>query len=82
MTLWSSYAHTSVAWLVESGADALWSPVPCRWSCVGWAELELDEILHARAKLNEMIRKAVQDAANTWGMEVRRGEDRPGEEEQ
>lgn len=59
--------------------------VPCWWSCVDawvWAELELDEILHARAKLNEMIRKAVQDAANTWGMEVRRGEDRFGEEEQ
>lgn len=34
-------------------------------------ELELDEILHARSRLNEMIRKAIQDACTAWGMEVR-----------
>lgn len=33
-------------------------------------ELELDEILHARSRLNEMIRKAIQDACTAWGMEV------------
>lgn len=35
-------------------------------------ELELDEILHARSRLNEMIRKAIQDACTAWGMEVGR----------
>lgn len=35
------------------------------------AEMELDEVLHARAKLNDMIRTMVQQAASPWGMEVR-----------
>ncbi|KAG5177012.1 hypothetical protein JKP88DRAFT_130337, partial [Tribonema minus] len=37
-------------------------------------ELELDEILHARAKLNKMIGAAVQDAAMAWGLQVKRYE--------
>lgn len=37
-------------------------------------ELELDQILHARAQLNAMIRTAVQDAALAWGLEIRRYE--------
>jgi len=37
-------------------------------------ELELDEILHARNKLNSMIRESVQDACKSWGQEVKRYE--------
>ena len=37
-------------------------------------ELELDEILHARAKLNDMIRGSVQGACVSWGLEVKRYE--------
>jgi len=37
-------------------------------------ELELDEILHARAHMNNLIRQTVQGAANAWGIEVRRYE--------
>ncbi|CAN0253742.1 unnamed protein product, partial [Ectocarpus fasciculatus] len=37
-------------------------------------ELELDQILHARAQLNDMIRKAVQEAAAAWGLEIKRYE--------
>ena len=37
-------------------------------------ELELDEILHARAKLNDMIRTSVQGACESWGLEVKRYE--------
>ena len=37
-------------------------------------ELELDEILHARARLNSMIRNAVQEAAAAWGLEIKRYE--------
>ncbi|GAB5034163.1 stomatin prohibitin-family membrane protease subunit [Nannochloropsis oceanica] len=37
-------------------------------------ELELDEILHARSRLNEMIRKSIQDACTAWGMDVKRYE--------
>eukprot|EP01038_Epipyxis_sp_PR26KG_P004862 gene4862-6813_t len=37
-------------------------------------ELELDEILHARAHLNSIIRSAVQESAGTWGLEVKRYE--------
>lgn len=37
-------------------------------------ELELDQILHARAKLNSMIREAVADAAAAWGLEIKRYE--------
>ena len=37
-------------------------------------ELELDQILHARAQLNAMIREAVQDAAEAWGLEIKRYE--------
>lgn len=33
-------------------------------------ELELDEILHARARLNAMVKSSVQEAAQAWGMEV------------
>ena len=35
-------------------------------------ELELDEILHARKRLNDMIGNAVQDAAAAWGLAVKR----------
>lgn len=37
-------------------------------------ELELDQILHARAQLNMMIREAVQEAAEAWGLEIKRYE--------
>ncbi|CAM9829377.1 unnamed protein product, partial [Phaeothamnion confervicola] len=37
-------------------------------------ELELDEILHARAKLNQMITASVQGAADAWGLQVKRYE--------
>ncbi|CAM9755663.1 unnamed protein product [Ectocarpus sp. 6 AP-2014] len=37
-------------------------------------ELELDEILHARAQLNSMIKDTLQSAADAWGMEVKRYE--------
>lgn len=37
-------------------------------------ELELDEILHARVKLNETIKAAVQQAAEAWGLEIKRYE--------
>jgi len=37
-------------------------------------EMELDEILHNRARLNSMIRGSLQEAAVAWGLEVRRYE--------
>ncbi|CAM9904947.1 unnamed protein product [Chrysoparadoxa australica] len=37
-------------------------------------ELELDEILHARAKLNRLISEGVQDASKSWGLSVKRYE--------
>lgn len=37
-------------------------------------ELELDEILHARAQLNDMIRKAVLESAKAWGLDIKRYE--------
>ena len=37
-------------------------------------ELELDQILHSRAELNSMIRSALQDAADAWGLEIKRYE--------
>mmetsp|Transcript_16388 Transcript_16388/g.20023 ORF Transcript_16388/g.20023 Transcript_16388/m.20023 type:complete len:397 (+) Transcript_16388:112-1302(+) len=37
-------------------------------------EMELDEILHGRAKLNSLIKGALQEAAVAWGMEVKRYE--------
>lgn len=37
-------------------------------------ELELDQILHARAQLNSMIREAVQEAAFAWGLDIKRYE--------
>ena len=37
-------------------------------------EMELDEILHGRARLNSMIRGTLQEAAEPWGMEIRRYE--------
>jgi len=37
-------------------------------------ELELDEILHNRAGLNTLIKGTLQDAAQAWGLEVRRYE--------
>ena len=37
-------------------------------------EMELDEILHARAKLNKIIRETVQGAAEAWGLEIKRYE--------
>jgi regulator of protease activity HflC (stomatin/prohibitin superfamily) len=37
-------------------------------------EMELDEILHGRARLNSMIRGSLQEAAAPWGLEIRRYE--------
>lgn len=37
-------------------------------------EMELDEILHGRARLNAMIKGSLQDAAVPWGLEVKRYE--------
>lgn len=37
-------------------------------------ELELDEILHARSKLNFIIHAALEKAASAWGMDVKRYE--------
>jgi len=37
-------------------------------------ELELDEILHGRARLNSLIKGSLQEAALPWGIEVRRYE--------
>lgn len=37
-------------------------------------ELELDEILHARARLNTMIKSSLQGAAEAWGIEIKRYE--------
>jgi regulator of protease activity HflC (stomatin/prohibitin superfamily) len=37
-------------------------------------ELELDEILHARAHLNAVIRQSVQESAQAWGLEIKRYE--------
>ena len=37
-------------------------------------ELELDQILRARSELNAVIRKAVQEAADAWGLEIKRYE--------
>ena len=37
-------------------------------------EMELDEILHARAKLNAYIRESVQGSAQAWGLEIKRYE--------
>jgi regulator of protease activity HflC (stomatin/prohibitin superfamily) len=37
-------------------------------------ELELDEILHARARLNEIIKSTVQESAQAWGLDIKRYE--------
>lgn len=37
-------------------------------------EMELDEILHNRAKLNTLIKGSVQEAAVAWGIAIRRYE--------
>lgn len=37
-------------------------------------EMELDEILHGRARLNALIKGSLQEAAMPWGLEVRRYE--------
>jgi regulator of protease activity HflC (stomatin/prohibitin superfamily) len=37
-------------------------------------EMELDEILHARKKLNTIIKSTVQEAATAWGLEIKRYE--------
>ena len=37
-------------------------------------EMELDQILHARAQLNQVIKATVQEAAKAWGIEIRRYE--------
>ena len=35
-------------------------------------EMELDQILRARAELNTIIRTSVQEAASAWGLEIKR----------
>lgn len=37
-------------------------------------EMELDEILHNRARLNALIKTSLQEAANAWGLDIRRYE--------
>jgi len=37
-------------------------------------EMELDEILHGRAKLNALIKGSLQEASEPWGLEIRRYE--------
>lgn len=37
-------------------------------------EMELDQILHGRARLNAMIKGALQEAAMPWGLDVKRYE--------
>lgn len=37
-------------------------------------EMELDEILHGRARLNTLIKGSLQEAAQPWGLEIRRYE--------
>jgi regulator of protease activity HflC (stomatin/prohibitin superfamily) len=37
-------------------------------------EMELDEILHGRARLNALIKGSLQEAALPWGLEIRRYE--------
>jgi len=37
-------------------------------------EMELDQILRARAELNTIIRSSVQEAASAWGLEIKRYE--------
>jgi len=37
-------------------------------------EMELDEILHNRARLNALIKGSLQEAALPWGLEIRRYE--------
>mmetsp|Transcript_9221 Transcript_9221/g.11558 ORF Transcript_9221/g.11558 Transcript_9221/m.11558 type:complete len:218 (-) Transcript_9221:63-716(-) len=37
-------------------------------------EMELDEILHGRSRLNALIKGSLQEAAIAWGMEVKRYE--------
>ena len=37
-------------------------------------EMELDEILHGRSRLNSLIKGSLQEAAVNWGMEVKRYE--------
>jgi len=37
-------------------------------------EMELDEILHNRSRLNALIKGGLQEAASPWGLEVRRYE--------
>ncbi len=37
-------------------------------------ELELDQILHDRVHLNNVIRSTVQEAAVSWGLEIKRYE--------
>jgi regulator of protease activity HflC (stomatin/prohibitin superfamily) len=37
-------------------------------------EMELDEMLHGRARLNSLIKGSLQEAAEPWGLEIRRYE--------
>jgi regulator of protease activity HflC (stomatin/prohibitin superfamily) len=37
-------------------------------------EMELDEILHGRARLNALIKGSLQEASTPWGLEIRRYE--------
>jgi regulator of protease activity HflC (stomatin/prohibitin superfamily) len=37
-------------------------------------EMELDEILHGRARLNTLIKGSLQEASEPWGLEIRRYE--------
>lgn len=62
----AAYGSTNPIYAVKQHAQS------CMRAALG--ELELDQILHARAQLNTMIRETVQEAAVAWGIDVKRYE--------
>eukprot|EP01041_Mallomonas_annulata_P004537 gene4537-9004_t len=62
----AAYGSTNPIYAVKQHAQS------CMRAALG--ELELDQILHARAQLNTIIRETVQEAAVAWGIEIRRYE--------
>eukprot|EP00607_Mallomonas_marina_P007694 CAMPEP_0182416386 /NCGR_PEP_ID=MMETSP1167-20130531/672_1 /TAXON_ID=2988 /ORGANISM="Mallomonas Sp, Strain CCMP3275" /LENGTH=263 /DNA_ID=CAMNT_0024589099 /DNA_START=307 /DNA_END=1098 /DNA_ORIENTATION=- len=62
----AAYGSTNPIYAVKQHAQS------CMRAALG--ELELDQILHARAQMNTIIRETVQEAALAWGMEIRRYE--------
>lgn len=62
----AAYGSKNPIYAVKQGAQSAMRAV------IG--EMELDQILHARAHLNSSIRAAVQEAAQSWGLEIKRYE--------